>query len=186
MVNVRALYAVAVSAAIAGSLLFGTVYADPPRPNENAEKNVEQTGCNANNPEHGCPRGAGGDGRDDGRGAVCGNGNHTNNPHCEDVSDQPPPPVQLQPTPVSQPTTASVVNETPRPDNPVPDNSTPPSSTPEVLSSSVVTLTAPTSLPVVLGATPVALPKAGDPLPAGMGLLGGLGLLIAGWKIWRP
>lgn len=184
MLNVRRIYALAVSVAIGVSLTAATVYADPPRPNENAEKNVEQTGCNANNPEHGCPRGAGGDGREDGRGAVCGNGNHTNNPHCEDVSDQPPPPVQLQSTPVSQSPPDPVVNEAPRPNDSIPSSGS--SSTTEVLSSSVVTLTAPASLPVVLGATPVVLPKAGDHLPAGMGLLGGLGLLIAGWKIWRP
>src|SRR5262249_4783165 len=61
-------------------------------PNAQACKNVQITGCNANNPKN-CP----------GVGQICGLGNHTGNPHC--MTPQPTnPPKPTPTTPPGQPT----------------------------------------------------------------------------------
>ena len=61
------------------------------------------------NPGGGQPQGAGGEGRDDGLGAVCGNGEHTHNPHCEVVSEPTPVVTPTVPTGAAAEPTAEVV-----------------------------------------------------------------------------
>ena len=160
-----------VAAAVVLALNAGVVWADPPRPNHNAEKNPVQTGSNSNNPHGGGqPQGAGGEGRDDGLGAVCGNGEHTHNPHCEVVSEPTPVVTPTVPTGAAAEPTAEVVG--------IQDAQ---GGAPEqaVAGQAAVAVTEIISMPPVR-LMPVMLPSTGDALHV-VGMVAGLVVMAGGW-----
>lgn len=203
----------ALIAALLLALTATSAFADPPNPNENAEKDPVETGCNANNPNGGgCPEGAGGHGRDDGKGAVCGNGKHTGNPHCEEAETvtpptnecgnnpeckekdvtNPPAVITSPPVVVSPPTVVEAAPPPQPPSNEVPTSG--PST--EVVASSVsetvvasagpaapVTVVEASSSPILT--LPAVLPRTGAPFPVAASGLVGLALLGAGWLLRR-
>lgn len=202
-------------AAVVVALTFtaSTLYANPPNPNPHGEPNPTPTGCNSNNPHNGgCPEGAGGHGRDDGKGAVCGNGEHTGNPHCQPTATAvpqatntpvPPTATSVPPTATSVPPTATSVPPTPTTvpptatATPIPVNgSTTETTTPNV---SVVVTTATVrdevpvagvrvevaASPILTLGQPATLPKAGTSLPLLPSAAAGLVMALIGWLVRR-
>lgn len=202
---------VLILAAFTLAFVATTALADPPVPNPNAEKNIQQTGCNANNPDGGgCPQGAGGYGRNDGMGAVCGNGEHTGNPHCVTPEPQatatsvpptatsvpptatsvPPTATSVPPTATSVPPTATAIVVTLPTNGSTTTESGGPSTTPTVVA--IIDVVPVAAVPVEVAASPIftlgqpgSLPKTGTPFPVLSGFAVGLLFTVVGWALRR-
>ena len=143
---------------IIGAMLFALVVGvAQATPNENGRPNQEETGCNSNNPTN-CPTPE----QPDGVNPICGNGQHTGNPHCNEAPPETPP--ETTPEPTVEPTPDTHVRDEP-------ESSETPQDEPETPSVTEPEVILPTVTPPVGSGEPF-VPQVSAPIPAAAGNCG--------------